>query len=453
MPVTIPSTSGQTSGLSRRQFLRLSATAAGALALAACAAPVAPAAPTTAGGEAPSVLRGANINFLGGSWFVPALVDAFQAFTTDWATQNNVNFTLDVVTQDLNTKLAAAIETRQGANLAQIDFSPSSIRNALVDISDIAQELIDGQGEFTSATRYNCTVDGNWFALPYGEHPRMINYREDWFKEIGYDSFPDTWEEVLKAGKVLKEAGRPYGWTLSEQSPADGPAACLVLLWAFGGKEFNPDGSVALDSQETIDALTFAIELYNDACDPASTSYQEATNNQAFLAGQISMTYNVNTIYLPAKDNNPELAEVMNHALPPQGPGGAHNYTGVASMILLDHTEGIDRDAARAFMKDFYTAENYAKFIKEGQGYLIASQPVYDDMDVWPADPKLAATREAGKIGRVSGYELPGPNELASLVQTQVVIPKMFSLAVSSGDARAALDAAMAEIAELEAQV
>ena len=39
------------------------------------------------------------------------------------------------------------------------------------------------------------------------------------------------------------------------------------------------------------------------------------------LAGKISMTANVNTIYLPALKSNPTVANGMNHALPPKGPG------------------------------------------------------------------------------------------------------------------------------------
>jgi ABC-type glycerol-3-phosphate transport system substrate-binding protein len=122
-------------------------------------------------------------------------------------------------------------------------------------------------------------------------------------------------------------------------------------------------------------------------------------------------------------------------------------------MVMLDHTEGIDQDAARQFMLDFFTADNYANFIREGQGYLIPSQSGFNDMDVWPTDPKLQATREAGKIGRVAGFELPNPNEMSSLVQTQLVIPRMFSTACATGDAQAALTAAMAQIAEIEGQI
>ncbi|MCC6457779.1 MAG: extracellular solute-binding protein [Caldilineaceae bacterium] len=440
----------QTQALNRRSFLKLSGVALTTSVLAACTAPVAPA--TTQEGAAPAA-QPAALNFLGGTWFVPALGDYFQEYATTWGAENNVEFTLDIVTEGAPEKLAAAIEAQQGANLAQVDYSPSRFPDAVHDITDIAQTLIDQQGDFYVPVQYQCTIDGAWHGIPYGQHPRMINYREDWFAEVGYDTFPDTWDEVLVAGRLLKEAGHPYGWTLSEQSPADGVACCLALLWSFGGKEWNEDGTLALDSQETLDALNFAITLYNDTCDPASTSYQEASNNQAFLAGQISMAYNVNTIYLPARENAPDVAAAMNHVGPPEGPGGRYGYTGVAEMLLMSHTQGADLDAAKKFMLDFFDVNHYSEFLKLGEGYLIPANKAFDDKDVWPEDPKLAAVRTVGATGLTNGYALSSPTPVAAAVQTQVIIPKLFSVACTDGNAEAALDAALAEIADLQTQL
>ncbi|CAN5834884.1 ABC transporter substrate-binding protein [soil metagenome] len=433
--------------LSRRTFLRLSSTVIGAAALAACVAPGA----SAPAGSAPEKQKAA-LTFLSGGWFVPELVQSFDAFSKKWATENNVDFTIDLVTKGLNEKLAAAIEAKQGANLAQIDYSPTSLKAAVADVSDIAKDLITEQGDYYPTPTYQCRIDGKWLAIPYGQHPRMVNYREDWYKEVGYDKFPDTWDETLEAGRKLKEKGHPYGWTMSEQSPADGVAACLTLLWSFGGKEWNDDGSVALESQATVDALNFAIQLYKDTCDPAVTSYQEASNNQAFLAGQISMTYNVNSIYTPALKDAPDVAKNMNHVAPPEGPGGRYGYTGVAEMILLNYTQGAELDAAQKFMRDFFSIKTYGDFLKLGNGYLIPATAAYDDKPIWPEDPKLAAVRTVGAIGRLNGFSLPFPNAAAATMQTQVVIPKMFSAACTSGDANAALAGALQEIKDIQAQ-
>jgi len=438
-------------GLSRRNFLQLSGALLATSALTACVAPAAPGA-TTSGGAAPAAAP-VELSFLGGTWFVPELGDYFQKYATEWGTKNNVEFTLDIVTEGAAEKLAAAIEAQQGANLTQVDYSPSRFPDAVADITDVAQKLIDQQGEYYVPVKYQCTIDGVWHGIPYGQHPRMVNYREDWFKEVGYDAFPDTWDEVLVAGQKLKEAGHPYGWTMSDQSPADGVAACLTLLWCFGGKEWNEDGSLALDSQETRDALNFAINLYNDACDPAVTSYQEASNNQAFLASQISMTYNVNTIYLPARENAPDVAKAMNHVGPPEGPGGRHGYTGVAEMLLMKYTEGAALDAAKKFMLDFYDVDHYGEFLKLGEGYLIPGNAAFDDKPIWPEDPKLAAVRTVGAVGLTNGYALSSPSPVAAAVQTQVIIPRLFATACTDGNADAALEAALKEIADLQTQL
>lgn len=436
----------QVHGLSRRKFLQFSGFALSAAALSACVAPASPQA-----GSAPAAAPVA-LNFLGGNWFVPELGEYFQEFATNWGAENNVEFTLDIVSEGATEKLAAAIEAKQGANLTQVDYSPTRFPDAVADVTDVANTLIEEQGEFYTPVVYQCTIDGVWHGIPYGQHPRMVNYRADWFSEAGYDTFPDTWDGVLEAGRALKAAGHPYGWTMSEQSPADGVAACLTLLWCFGGKEWNEDGSLALESQQTLDALNYAIALYNETCDPAVTSYQEASNNQAFLAGQISMTYNVNTIYLPARENAPEVAEAMDHVGPPEGPGGRFGYTGVAEMLLMKHTEGAAMEAAKKFMLDFFGMENYVNFLALGQGYLIPANAGFDDKPVWPEDPKLQAVRTVGAVGLTNGYALQSPTPAAAAVQTQVVIPKMFSRACTDGNADAALEAALAEIAEIQAQ-
>jgi multiple sugar transport system substrate-binding protein len=440
----------QTQALNRRSFLKLSGVALTTSVLAACAAPAAPA--TTQEGAAPAA-QPVSLAFVGGTWYVPELVQYFEEYTKTWGAENNAEFTLDIVSQGVVEKIATAVETGQGPNLAQIDFAPTAFEAAVVDVSDVAQSLIDQQGEFYDPAEYQCTIDGTWVGIPYGQHPRMINYREDWFAEVGYDAFPDTWDETLEAGRLLKEAGHPYGWTLSEQSPADGVAAALAILWSFGGQEWNEDGTLALDSQETLDALNFAITFYNEANDPAVTSYGEATNNQAFLGGQISMTYNVNTIYLPARESAPDVAEAMNHSGPPEGPGGRYGFTGIAELIMLNHTQGAELDAAKKFMLDFFDLEHYGEFLKLGQGYLIPANAAYDDRPIWPEDPKLAAVRTVGASGRLNGYALPYPTPVASTIQTQVLIPKMFSIACSEGNAEAALESTLAEIADIQNQI
>ena len=437
-------------GLSRRDFLRMSAAATGVLALAACAAPAAPAATTASGGEAAVAAEGVTVNFLGAPWsFLPELDGVIDAFAADWGARNNATIEFERDAQAL-PKIQTAIETGSGANIIQFSSPPQIFANSLVDVSDVVAELEEDGGKYLPAGPYQMTSDGAWLGVPIGQHNWFINYRQDWFQEEGYDTFPDTWEEALTVGKLLKAKDRPYGMTFSDLAGGDGNGVPRLVLWAFGGKEFNEDGSLALDSEETLAALEFAIELHNEAGDPGEIGYDDGANNAAFLASQISMTANVNTIYLPALATNPELAEAMNHALPPAGPAGRFGYGQLPWWGILDHTSGAELDAAKGFMTEFLSRENFGAFYRAGQGYILPLLPNYADDPIWPEDPKLAIAQEMFQIALPAGHALPTQTKLAALIQDEVLIGKLFSQACSTGDARGALDGVMKDIADLE---
>ena len=218
----------------------------------------------------------------------------------------------------------------------------------------------------------------------------------------------------------------------------------------LGGKEFNPDGSLALDGKETLAALEFAIELHNKANDPGGVGYNDASNNQGFLASKISMALNVNTIYLPATKNNPDIAAGMNHALPPKGPGGRFGYGQLPFWGIFNHTKGADLDAAKDLLKQFFSIKNYGKFIQTGQRYILPLLPAYEKEAVWPTDPKLAIAKEMFKTALPAGHALKFQTKLSSLIQDRVILGKLFSRAASTGNAKQALADTMKEIDDLK---
>lgn len=446
--------------ISRRRLLRgaaVLAAGAGASALAACTpaatpAPAAPAAPDAPGGaKAPVVLKGATVNWLGGAWsFLPALDPVIDAFANDWAKQNNVTLKIER-DQNSGPKIQTAIETGSGANIIQSATPPPVYARALADVSDVANALsAEGGGYVPAASFIGQSAPGKWLALPLGQHNWFMNYREDWFKEEGVTKFPDTWEELLAAGKKLKAKGRPFGFTLSDKARGDGNATPYLLLWSFGGKEFNPDGTLALDSKGTLDALNFAIQLHNEACDPAQTAYDDGANNAGFLAEKISLTPNVNTIYIPALKNNAKLAAAMNHAIPPKGPAGRFGAATLPWWGILNHTKGADLDAAKDLIKNFFSIKNLGAFYKAGQGYILPLLPKYESEPIWPTDPKLAIAKEMFKLALPAGHALPHNNKLSGLMQEKVLIGKLFSQACNTGNARAALDGVLKDIDDLK---
>ena len=440
----------QARALSRRNFLRLSGIAFTASALTACVAPTAPTASTGSSESNAPATEPATVEFLGGPWsFLPELDVVIDSFAAKWGPENNATVTFERDATVL-PKIQTAIETGSGASIIQYSQAPQIFKNALADVTDIAEELDAEGGGFLPNAPFNLVNDGKWLGLPLGQHNWFINYRQDWLQEEGYETFPDTWEEALELGRILKAKERPYGMPFSDLAAGDGNAVPRMILWAFGGKEFNEDGSIALDSQETMDALEFAISLHNDAGDPGETAWDDGANNASFLAGTISMTANVNTIYLPAKANNPEIAEAMNHALPPAGPGGRFSAGTLPWWGLLKHTQGANLEASQNFMRAFLAMESLGEFYKAGQGYILPLLPNYENEPIWPEDPKLAIAKEMFQLALPPGYALPYQTALSGLIQDKVLIGKLFSQACSTGNAAGALEGVMKDIADLE---
>ena len=445
--------------MNRRQFLRGAALVGGAAVLsavvAACGgAPAAAPAATTApvvGTAAPVVLKGAKVAYLGGPWsFLPDLDVVIDAFTADWAKQNNVTFPATREGTNLLAKIQTAIETGSGANIIQYSSPVASFAKSLTDVSDIYQFVNDQGGGFIPSASNAVTNSGKKLGVPLGQNSWMMNYRADWFKAAGYDKFPDTYDDLLVAGTKLKAAGHPFGFTFSDKAAGDGNATPRMVLWAFGGKEFNPDGSLALDSKETIAALEYAIKLHNAAGDPAETAYDDAANNAAFLAGKISLTPNVNTIYLPALKTAPDVAAAMNTAIPPKGPAGRFTGTQINWWGVLNTTKGIDLDASKDLIKQFFSIKNLDPFFKAGRGYIIPMLPGYANEPIWDPDPKLATTKDVFTLSLPPGYNLSEQTKLSGLMIDKVIMGKLFSQACNTGNARAALDGVLKDINDLK---
>lgn len=456
----------QQKSISRRKFLKGAgyvALGAGATAVAACGAqtpaPAAPAAapaaataaPAAAKPAAPVVLKGATINWLGGSWsFLPELDPVIDTFAKDWATQNGVTINFERESTNLVAKVQTAIETGKGANIIQLADAPAGWAKSLADVSTVCEKLSAEGGGYLPAAPFQCNDGTKWIAMPLGQHNWFMNYRADWFAEEGVTKFPDTFDELLEVGKKLKAKGRPFGWTMGDKAGGDGNAAPYIMLWAFGGKEFNPDGSIALDSKETLAALDYFIRFHKEAGDPEEIAYDDGANNTGFNQGKISLTANVNTIYLPAKKNFPAVAEGMNHAIPPKGPAGRFGACTLPWWGILNHTKGADLDAAKAFCADFMAIKSLGKFYKAGQGYILPLLPKYETEDIWSSDPKLAIAKDMFKLALPAGYALKNQSKLASLMQSKLIVGKMFAQAAILGDSRKALDGAMKDIADLK---
>src|SRR5436305_15339157 len=150
----------------------------------------------------------------------------------------------------------------------------------------------------------------------------MINDRGQAMQKSGFQKFPATTAEFLDYAKATKKNNTPGGFALGHAS-GDGNAWVHWCLWAHGGNVVDKDDKVILNSPETAKALEYAKQLYDNMI-PGVASWNDSSNNKAFLAGEIHLTDNGISICVaaPKGPSKKDIAEGMEHAVLPVGPIG-----------------------------------------------------------------------------------------------------------------------------------
>ena len=183
-------------------------------------------------------------------------------------------------------------------------------------------------GGWYDSAKEAVVVNGKWKAIPFGNVGQLMNWRTDWFAEVGVKDFPDTWDGLLEAGTKLKKAGHPFGFELGHGF-GDNHGWLYPLLWSYGAREVEPDGkTVVIDSDETARAVDFCRKFFQATMLEDCLGWTDVSNNKAWMSEQISCTNNAESILWFAKKQFPDIAKVTEQSLNPQGPKGRFHILG-----------------------------------------------------------------------------------------------------------------------------
>ena len=464
---------------SRRQVLRraaalgLAVPAVSAL-LAACGgeeatpttAPAAPAAsPTPAGGQtpaagttpaaaatptgAPALLKGTQLTVLFGTFFVPETQDLTKEQLEQWGKENGVKTAIDFVNwPDLQPKISAAVQAGAGPDIVQ--FWPGwayLYKDALVEVNDLAEKVAQAEGDYFDWAVKTVRVDDTWLSIPIGTSTSAQVYRISFFQEAGWEdpvnNPPDTWEDLFRIGVELKKRGTPLGQAFGH-STGDPPSFAYSFMWAYGAMEVEGDGkTVAFNKPEFVDGMKLLLSYWTQAFDETGLSWDDATNNRAFLAGQIAWTFNGSSIYIAAQKDAPDIAEDTMHHIFPKGPAGRFNNLGSQSVGILSYSKNVE--GAKAFLEWWRSPEQFRRWLEIQKGYQLTPTPYYIEDPYYTQDPKLKPYAEVGKYGRNIGYAGP-TNQKAAEAFARYIVVDTFARAIQSGNAEEAIQWGASEL-------
>ncbi|MBI3120899.1 MAG: extracellular solute-binding protein [candidate division NC10 bacterium] len=425
----------------RRAFLKAAAASAGAATLGGIPA-------ILAAGEAPAYPKGTKLHLLTRLNFFPTADKIFLAQAEEFGKQMGVEVQVERIGQnDIVTRTTAAIVAGAGADIIILHNNfPHLVADGLADVSDVAEAIEKEQGGYYDLFRADAYVGSRWLGVPQVALSTAMNYREDWLKEAGVSRFPDTWEELREVGKKLKAMGHPVGQAFGH-SENDPNTYSYSLLWSYGGYEVERDGkTVVLDRKGTLEAIKLNNALWKEALDEGGLSWDDSSNNRAFLAGSISITTNGASIYFQARDKFPNIHRVMNHAPHPRGPAGRFYHLPVHSSSVMKHSK--NQKLAKEFIRYYMAKEQYGKWFDVMGGYGLMPTKMWHDHPAWTRDPKLTPLRDPIKDARAPGYA-GAPSRKASEALTKYIILDMFVKAIQGVTPEEALKWATGELRKI----
>ncbi len=428
--------------IARRRVLKLSASGGMAAILAS--------------GRSPALAQESNVHWLRWTDFVPASDALLKGkFTQDCKKATGINLKVETVNaNDLQSRITSAIQSGSGADII-MGFSnwPQLYAESVADAADVAEEIGKAQGGYYDVSKQVATVGSKWIGVPWTCGGGLMSWRPSWFKDVGYDTFPETWDKFRDAGKKLKAKGRPIGQTAGHTF-GDAPGWWYPFLWSFGGKEVEADGkTVALNSKETVESIKFAVALWKETMDEGGLAWDDTNNNRAFLSGTVSATNNGASIYIEAKkkpetyltEKGTPMWQDIRHADIPKGVLGPFNLPGTFTDMLMGYSK--NQKAAKDFLRWAHSKDVFDEWFTSQQGYSCGATKMWETHKVWQADPVLAPFHDLPAKGRLVGYAGP-PNRKAAEVVTKYIVVDMFAKAIQGMPAEEAAKWAHGEAAK-----
>ena len=343
--------------------------------------------------------------------------------------------------------MTTAAETGSGPDMSTVYFNwPFLYADKLVDVSDIAEEIGKKSGGWHDSAKEAVLVDGKWKSIPFGNVGQLMNYRMDWFAEVAFKEFPDTWDELLEAGTKLKKAGHPFGYELGHGF-GDNHGWLYPLLWSYGAREVEADGkTVAIDSSETARAIDFCRKFFQDTMFEDVLGWTDPSNNKAFLSEQISCTNNAESILYVAKKDFPDIGKVTGQALNPQGPKGRFHILAPWSHSIFTHTP--DVKAAKDFLLWLMDPKQVSGWYDIAVSYYAPFLHAYDDAPLWHVEPRNLPYRDSLKTSHLPGWPAPIGRPQSESVAKYVVVD-MFAKACGGKSTKDVIADANAQLKQI----
>lgn len=331
--------------------------------------------------------------------------------------------------------------------------------NGLVEPFDDVINAIGADDYYAGANDVFKTADGKYCGTGIGNTAaNMLWLRGDLMEASGVAAAPKTWDELRAACQAMQKDGI-FGAPLPYGQNSMTSLIFIGFIHAAGGQVFTPDLQVAIDSEQTRNALEFYKSM-RELCPPGATNYSWGESLTAFVSGATATGIYAGRVLANVVAQNPGIADHVTCTTYPTISADVAPWTFNDFPSVFIPAQSKSKDAAKAFAAFLFNPEGYIKQLHAAPGHVlpvlksINENPAYQDNDIikkFPAEVDLMSGAAAG--GFNLGYEssahasndrageVIASNAIADLVQRVVLNGDDVNAAL--GDCAKAIDAIM----------
>ncbi len=257
--------------------------------------------------------------------FVPAYDQWLDnTYVKRWGEANDVEVKVDHINNALLYSTGASqVAAQSGHDLFWFISPPSTFQKQVVPVTDIVQEVSKKLGPMSRVARkstYNPKTK-QFYGFPDDYAPDPVQYRRSYLQEAGVSL--NSWESLRQGAPKLKAMGHPVGLGMSNE--IDSNMMLTSLLYCYGGFIQNEENRIVIgqgsNRRGAIEALTVMRDIYRRGMSDEVFAWTAASNNQAFLAGRLSVALNAISIARSAElSGNTPLSDDTWLASIPRGP-------------------------------------------------------------------------------------------------------------------------------------
>ncbi len=207
--------------------------------------------------------------------------------------------------ENAHDKLLTAVASQKGPDVVQLGttwMSEFADAGALVDLTEHMDDYPEFKPEnYFDGAAQTMKYEDQIVGVPWYVETRVLYYRSDLLKEVGYNEPPATWDELKDASKKLADRGDKYYGLDIDRNDQIMP---FIFAWQ-NGFEFDLDKqNLNLDSPEFNEAIQYYTSYFEEGI---STTAEGMDIVQSFKDGVKPMFFSGPWMVNILNDQAPDL--------------------------------------------------------------------------------------------------------------------------------------------------